>query len=177
MSRNRRGSNLIEMIVVITLSSTVMIIAVGWIHQSMKLGSIIRERQRHHQSLMRLSRQLRDDVRSGESMSMSSGTELVIRQDESKTCSYAIGPNGILFQARRKDEVIQQDFFRTSPSVNIVWETSEMPDWISLVVFRADGRLDDAAAKTTPFDAGPVPDLHVRVPVDRDKRMNAGGAL
>ena len=176
MSRRRQGSNLIEVMVVITLSSTLMIIAVGWIHQSMKLGSVIRERQRHHQSLMRLSRQLRDDVRSGESMTVTNETELVIRQDESRTSRYAIEPNGIRFQVRREDEVIQQDFFRTTPNAHIVWETSEMPQWVSLVVYRADGKREEAAVTTTQFDLGPVPDLHLRVAVNRNQRISAGGS-
>ncbi|EMI54729.1 hypothetical protein RSSM_03845 [Rhodopirellula sallentina SM41] len=48
--------------VVLSVSSTLLVLAVGWIHQSIRLASILRSHERHHQSVLRLSRQFRDDA-------------------------------------------------------------------------------------------------------------------
>ena len=72
---NRRGTSLVEMVVVISVSSALMVVAVGWIHQSLKLGSIMDQRQEHHQSVLRLARQL----------APRSGRFLAIRKTRHKT--------------------------------------------------------------------------------------------
>ena len=49
MQTSKRGSSLIEMMVVMTVGSTLLVLALGWIHQSFRLASLIRDRERHHQ--------------------------------------------------------------------------------------------------------------------------------
>ena len=170
----RSGYTLIELMVVLSVSSTLLMVAVGWIHQSMTLASAMRDRQHHHQSLMRLSRQLRDDVHRGVSASMASDEQLVITFADGKKLSYTIKENGIWRQSIGGDGPVLQDNFEFFRPVAARWDVSELPDWISLVVVREprvatpiDGPMIDGSTPTAvSVDSRPT-DLQVRAAISR----------
>lgn len=58
----KTGTTLVELIVTLTIASSLFLMATAWIHQSLFLSSKLREVERHHHESMRLSRQFRDDV-------------------------------------------------------------------------------------------------------------------
>lgn len=62
ISQFRRGYSLIELMLVLSMFSVLMTLAVTWINQSMKFGSTIQSRQTHHHSLQRFAHQLREDL-------------------------------------------------------------------------------------------------------------------
>src|SRR5690606_21764452 len=62
-SHRRRGVSLIETAIVVSVSATILLVAIGWIHQSFKLAKAVKQKQQHHQQLWRLSDQFRQDVR------------------------------------------------------------------------------------------------------------------
>jgi prepilin-type N-terminal cleavage/methylation domain-containing protein len=160
----QRGFTVLEMIVVMSVASVVMVVAVGWIHQSLKLGSIISKRQEHHQSLLRLARQLRDDVNRGESMVMVGDDQLLITLDD-RTLRYTIEDQRLLYQSRLPDgKIALQDAFALSRTSTSRWETSEMPTWITLIVDRGGAprpteQSERAIKRST--------DLHVRAGIGR----------
>ena len=67
---NRSGYSLIELMVVFSISSTLMVISIGWIRYSMTFGKIVQHRQSDHQTLMRLGAIFRDDANHGLSAKM-----------------------------------------------------------------------------------------------------------
>lgn len=168
---SRRGYTLIELMVVISVSSTLMVLAIGWIHQSMKLGSVMRDRQHHHQSLLRLSRQLRDDVHQGESLAVEKETRLVITMAGQQTTVYEIMPERLSRVTRDANAVTSRESFPIDPRAIAHWEPAELPDWISLLVER--GSHAATIRKETSSDASePRPiDLHIRAAVGRRARQ------
>jgi prepilin-type N-terminal cleavage/methylation domain-containing protein len=170
----RSGYTLIELMVVLSVSSTLLMVSVGWIHQSMTLASTMRDRQHHHQNLMRLSRQLRDDVHHGRSVSMASDQQLVITFADDQKLSYTITDNGIWRRSINGGGPVSQDSFEFSQPVAARWDASELPDWISLVVARKhrvstpiDGPLTDGSMSTAiRGDSWPI-DLQVRAAIGR----------
>lgn len=173
----RRAVSLIELMIVMSLSSTLLFIAVAWIHQSMKLASTMRSRTDHHATLLHLSRQLRDDVQHGQSMRMEDETQLVIAMASGGSVVYTIIPAGVSRQVNEADRVTAGERYSLNSPLSARWDASELPDWISLIVDRgaaapvSPGPLE--SAKRTP--PGPhvspaVADLHVRTGVGRALR-------
>lgn len=170
----RSGYTLIELMVVMSVSSTLLMVAVGWIHQSMTLASAMRDRQHHHQSLMRLSRQLRDDVHRGNSVAMVGDEQLVITFADGPKLSYTISENGISRKSIDGDGPALQDNFEFFRPVAARWDVSGLPDWISLVVVREprmstsiDGpEIGGATSSAESVDSRPT-DLQVRAAIGR----------
>ena len=171
---HRHGVSLLELMILMSLSSTLLFIAVGWIHQSMTLASALRSRTDHHATLLRLSRQLRDDVHRGESMSMQDDAQLLIALPNDRRVTYTITPAGISRQLTDADQVTSGEQYSLKAPVSARWDASELPDWISLIVDRAEAVPASSAPPesptTTPNTPPIIADLHVRTRVGRDSQ-------
>lgn len=163
MNRIRFGVSLVELMVVMSVSSTLMIVSAGWIHQSLRLGSAIDNRNEHHQSLLRLARQLRDDVQRGVSMEMADDSELLITLDDGSILRYTIRETEVAFRATNADDVVNQDAFKLARRSVCRWDATELPDAITFVTIRASSANADVAV--------PVTDLRIRTSVDRWSRL------
>ena len=163
MNRIRFGVSLVELLVVMSVSSTVMFVSAAWIHQSLRLGSAIDNRNQHHQSLLRLARQLRDDVQRGVSMAMADDSELVIQLFGENTLRYSIGEDEVSFRVTNADGVVIQDAFELARGSSCRWDTGEMPNAITLVTTRASPAKADVSV--------PVTDLRIRTTIDRWSRL------
>jgi prepilin-type N-terminal cleavage/methylation domain-containing protein len=150
----RRGYTLIELVVVISMTSVLLVVVVGWLHQSLKFGSSMRERQRNHRSLTELAWQLRDDVRQSESIAVEDNNRLVIKSLGGNTTSYTLSNSKSVVERKENGSSNQQSQFELSDSSVAHWDTSEMPDWISLVVSKQpDGKFSPANQATTNKDS------------------------
>lgn len=173
-SKRDKGSSLIEIIVVLSVSSSIVVLAIGWIHQSMRFATVIRNHDRHHQSLTRLSRDFRDDAHFAMSATIQD-QHVEFRIDDDEAIVYAI--DGSIVERRRirnpdepdaKDEFIARESYLMADASTIRFDSSELPKWISITVQRADpakrnqSALPDEAKEST----RPV-DLHVRAVVGR----------
>lgn len=165
----RAGSSLIETLVVIAVSSSLLVLAVGWIHQSFRLATTIRNHDRHHQSVMRLSRQFRDDAHFADSASCDdSSTRFVIHNDE--IVVYRIQENVVrrLRQTKTGETTLSQDSFALHTHASVVFDDSELPGWVSLTVLRGNPARRDSAASLDSDNKGARPtDLSVRAAVGR----------
>ena len=167
----RNGYSLLELLLVMSALSVLMVINLGWLHQSMKFSSSMTQNQRHHQALTRLAWMLRDDVRECKTMSIN-GQQLLLNCKNGNQVQYTITKTGSV-QVKKKalssptsSNTIREEF-KLHPGSNIRWDASELPDWISLIVYRAN-RGNTGSAKTEArssdefSDSVPI-DLHVRV--------------
>lgn len=169
--RSPRGYTLIELLLVMSVAVVLMMVNVGWIHQTMKFSSLMKQRQRHHQNLTRLSRDLRDDVRNSKTISMDGENRLVLKLNDDAIVAYAISATSVEVERLNNETMIARESFELAPESNAYWDTSEMPDWISLVVARGrDGLAGQTATESNPttiaMNQGAA-DLHVRVRPNR----------
>ncbi|MEM9589572.1 MAG: prepilin-type N-terminal cleavage/methylation domain-containing protein, partial [Planctomycetota bacterium] len=87
----RQGTTLIEMLVVMSLTATLLGLAIGWIHQSMALASSSRLRGRQERSLQRLTNQLRDDIHLATSATLEDETTLTLQLGPQISVRYIVG--------------------------------------------------------------------------------------
>ena len=165
VNKNRRAFSLLELMVTMTVASALMAVNVVWLHHSMSFSRQMKNRQQHHQQLTQLSRQLRDDVRSSQKISVKD-SELILEANGQKI-TYTISGNSILLEKQlgsAADSVKRErySFYKHSMAE---WDQSELPNWISLVV----RRLPETPQPIS-IDSGAKPevvDLHVRVAPNR----------
>ena len=165
--RSRRAYTLIELSVVVSVSSALMVVAAGWIHQSMKFGAIVRSRQNTHHILLRLVSQLRDDVQRGKSMVMQGNNELVILASDSVKTTYTISPERITKIVTDGEQVASQEMFPLVSTSEPSWDATELPSTISLTIVRGSGTPIAAGFKSDSRPSSRAVDLHVRVSADR----------
>ena len=178
-STKRQGYSLVEMLVVMTVSAALMVIAIGWIHQSLKLATLSRNRQIHHQNLLALAHQLRTDTQCSQSMVIDDDSKLVLRSADKGMLVYAIESAGVRRVHHELGESKSQEFYRLSSGSKAAWDASELPGWITLRIQRSRGfkmsrsalRSDDPnATENIKRDANPIEppvDLIVRAGIRR----------
>lgn len=60
--KRRNAFTLVEMLMTMTMGSSLMLLAIGLVHQSMSMSKLAKVRGEHDQSLARLAQQFRSDV-------------------------------------------------------------------------------------------------------------------
>ena len=173
-----RGFTMVEMVISMSVASVLLVVTVAWIHQSLKLTSIVKQRQRNHTNLTRLAREIRDEVRDSESVSMVGDNQLVLNAS-GRNITYTISKASVIVEKRNENPnakpALARDAFVLSPNSIVRWETSELPDWISLVVYRGREGLPSPGSIAVPDSSESQPvneellpvDLHIRVAPNR----------
>lgn len=169
----RRAHSLVELMIVLSVLSSLITVSIGWIHQSMKLSKQMHSRQAHQTNLTRLTRMIRDDARAANAASVDGQTLTLPSLD----VVYQI--NGSVIQ--RTEEIdastTRTDVFELQPGSRVHWIETELPTAITLQVKRSSGtpipsRLppsdDPNAANSDTTDRN---DLHLRMELNRYARF------
>ncbi|MCM2371536.1 hypothetical protein [Aporhodopirellula aestuarii] len=168
--QHRTGSSLIEIIVLLSVSSTLFVIAIGWIHQSFRLASIMRDHERHHQSLLRLSRQFRDDAHLATQVT-SEGDTMIFQADEFEI-QYRRDGNTVRRSLRNSsdDAASGEESYQLSEHTAVRFDIDETPDWVALTVHRVDpasrSNAESGEETETEIDDSPR-DVAIRAAVGR----------
>jgi prepilin-type N-terminal cleavage/methylation domain-containing protein len=163
-SRDRRGVSLIETMVAVSVSATILLVAIGWIHQSFKLAKTVKQKQQHHQQLIRLGDQFRQDVRLCQQVSRDAEGRWVLRNPERGDVVYEVDKATVsrTYLSTVAEKTHRENYSLISGS-DIRWDDTELPQWITLTIRRSPGVVERSDSKAA--DA-PV-DLRVRVAVGR----------
>lgn len=163
-SRDRRGVSLIETMIAVSVSATILLVAIGWIHQSFKLAKTVKQKQQHHQQLIRLGDQFRQDVRLCQQVSRDADGRLVLRNPERGDVLYEVDKATVsrAYLSTAAGKTHRENYPLISGS-DISWDDTELPQWITLTIRRSSGVVDRSDSRTadTPVD------LRVRVAVGR----------
>ena len=133
MSKNLRrpGYTLLEMVMMIPMIAMVLVVSMSWMHQTLKYTSKTRGYQRQHQQANRLVHRLRSDIRRGQSLSCDD-KRLTIKNDNDSEINYSIDSNRIQLEHTANGNVIARDGFAFPTNTVLNWDTSELPNWVSL---------------------------------------------
>ena len=155
-----QGFTLIELIVVISVTSTLATVNVGWIYQTFKFASQMRQRQSHYTNMNRLAVKFRDEVRSSDTIKLEDEDNLVLRFGDGSFVRYMISNSQesveLNVEKWQDDSVVARERFTLMQGTQLRLETTEMPDAISLIVARNSG-IEDKDQSTE------IVDLQVRV--------------
>ena len=174
------GFTLIELMVVITVSAALLTVVTAWLFQVMSFSSSINRKQRHHQSLLRLESDFRDDIHVAKSIEeKKSDTSQILKlvMGDHSTVTYEIGPNRHVITKRVYEpgatEPRSFEPYRLSNKSESNWSFDDLPDWIALTVTRKQfADLPEASKEVqqnlqfVAMEEMPI-DLHLKVRVNR----------
>lgn len=103
--RHRCAFTLIEMVLTLTASSTLMVLAVSLISQSMSIARTAEERVDQVRTTTRLARQFREDVHAAISIEDSADDLLVFRSTDQSRVTYRIASHQIV----RESQPVERD--------------------------------------------------------------------
>ena len=142
------GFTLLELLFVIATTTVLMVVCVKWMAQSMKFSSTIRTRTADHQTLDRLARQFRIDVRNSNSMAIA-GNALTLETDSGEL-TYTIDEQTLIAKQPLKGTVVRSAQYRFKKGMQMRWDTDEMPATIGLVIERKQS-LPSTVPKSLPL--------------------------
>ena len=108
--RRKRGFTLVEFLVVLTIGSTVMALAVGMVHQAMLVAESAQRNSRQSIASNRFFEQFRSDIHFGISIEIDQNQSLAIQLGDKSEVIYAVAKNSITREQRRpNDNVVREE--------------------------------------------------------------------
>lgn len=111
---NRRAFTLVEMMVVISVGSVLMGLALGMVHRTMRAESTVRTHARVERTAARLSRQFRHDIHEAESVLLDQQSDVPLLQlilPDQRPITYRIESSSLLRQQQHSDEQTHRELF------------------------------------------------------------------
>ena len=134
----RNGVSLIETMIAVSASSLIFVLAIGILHQTMRLSSKTKGRTDFHQSNARFASRFRDDVHHATSAKLGDGGTLFLTLEDVGTITYRIASsNGsiVIRELKRSSgENTEQDVFRMLDSAQCEFKLKDNPDRVLLDV-------------------------------------------
>lgn len=118
----RRGTSLIEMLIVITIWSVVIGVLAVLLGQLLRAGNVARTAVEQQDAFARLQRQFVSDVRQATSQQMpeEEGKEVIrLAFDDGNSVSYVLGERDLRRLERRGGEVTSREAFRLGETVQV----------------------------------------------------------
>ncbi len=122
-----------------SMTSILLSIAMGWIHQSLKLGTSIRDRQSHHRSVLRLASQLRDDIHHSEQVALVGREVFLLRVNETTQVTYEVDESVVTRVTVRNQETLNRESYECMPGTVIRWMHDDSLGQAGVTVYRAVG--------------------------------------
>lgn len=172
-SPKRHAHSLVELMIVLSLLSSLITVSIGWIHQSMKLSKQMNSRQAHQTNLTRLTRMIRDDARTANDASVNGQT---LELPSLQVVYQVDGP--VIQRTEQIDaSTTRTDVFELQPGSRVIWNDTELPKAITLQIKRSSGtpipsRLPQTNdSNTANSDTTDRNDLHLRMELNRYARF------
>jgi prepilin-type N-terminal cleavage/methylation domain-containing protein len=164
----RKGFTLVELLTTMTMGSSIMLLAIGLVHQSMTMSKLAKVRWEHDQSLARLAQQFRSDVHAAAEVTSISAESLSLKLPDNSAITYKFEADTLRWQKTSPSTDVAHDTFRFSPGCTGVFSLQEDSKFI---VLHLERRLDSS-------EFLPPVDLRVVAAIGRWTQLEqAGGAL
>jgi hypothetical protein len=139
--RARKGRNLLEVVVIISLLSVVMGLSVTGLGTLFRVRQLVQRDSEQGAAISRLATRLRSDAHEAVSANAKDGFQLALA--DGREIHYSFVTPSVIRQVRRDMTVLHHDTFRLSRSVNVTFEdTNSTPKTlIRLSIRPAESRL------------------------------------
>lgn len=119
----RQGSTLIELVVMMSVTSTLLVIATGGLHKMMDQVSRFRNEQRSQSALRRLSDHFRENVWTASSAEVHQSDEVILTMQDRSLARYAFDQNEVRFTLRsEQNALLQSERFLVGSQLIVAWE-------------------------------------------------------
>jgi prepilin-type N-terminal cleavage/methylation domain-containing protein len=123
----RHGFTLVELLVTMILGSTLMVLAVGLVHQTLSLSSASRQRDDHMRSLNRLARQFRFDVHRATTCTVTTPDRMQLEMPDDSVVTFRAEANRVTRTQPTSDGPTRRAAFLLLPDSSIQFEALDDP--------------------------------------------------
>ena len=132
MSVQRRGTSLVELMVVVTISGMIFSGAAVCLHSMYRADQRLRHEAQHRSAVVRLARQFRTDahlaVGAQEGDDRPGGAQaLVLSGPSQRTIEYRVQGSEILRTVKDGEQLLHRDAFRLERGVRVAWQVEDGP--------------------------------------------------
>ncbi len=121
MNRNK-AFTLVEMLMTMTMGSSLMLLAIGLVHQSLSLSKLGKSRGEHDSNVNRFAQQFRSDVHSAKILQAVSAKSLQLTMPDSTTVSYYAEESSVRREQTSIEGPQANDRFCFEPLCNIQFQ-------------------------------------------------------
>lgn len=163
--KQRRASSLVELMMCMTAGSSLMLVAIGMVHQTMTVSRQTTEQTDHDRSLARLAMQFRFDAHRASGASAKSENELSLTCSDGTVVTYQFADRHITRRHQRASGEDEQEGFALGGQATATFQALSDPDRVELIIRR------DAGLQHVP----PRTELHVTAALHKLLRAEQGG--
>jgi type II secretory pathway component PulJ len=161
----RNGSTLVEIVICMSISTSLMLTAVGLVHQTLTVSSRTSERADLARSLARLSTQFRADAHRATEAKTDSETEMRLTQPDGSEVIYRFADHRIARQHQSASGQLEHDSFSCEAGHVAKFNVLSQPERAALLVQRDRGLAN----------MPPQTELHVEAVLSRLPWAEQGG--
>ena len=161
----RRASTLVELMVCLSAGSTLMLVAIGLVHQTLKISREVSQHADHDRSLARLATLFRRDAHHATGASIESETELRMTRANDSEVIYRFADQRITREYKLASGEVENEGFAVDQEISATFESSSDPNQAALLVRRDTGL----------HDARPRIELHVVAVLSKLRGAEQGG--
>lgn len=195
-SSNRLGFTLIEVLVLISVSSILLTVVALWLHKLLLFSSTLMERQRDHINLNRLATELRQDVMFAKSWSFPNPKEpshLELTMVDGSKIQYqleyeahgskihAVHLPAPVAKATDEKELLaevaktfaRREIYRFSPSCRLNWDRDQLPQSLALIAYRVPMLANPLPKRIADSKTAPNPQVVSKVQHDSSGQFSA----
>ena len=147
------GFTLVQLLVVLFVTTLLMGLIIAWMNQTFKFTSQVHAQKRLNQQLGRLSANLRDDVQLSRDMSVNE-SRLELTLDGGRQVTYELGDGWIQKEVRSGESLVAQDRFALAADSIVQWKTDQVPQRIGLLVLKNRDRAKRKLRNNDTADSG-----------------------
>ncbi len=134
----RRAFSLVELLLTIGIGTTLMMLAVNIVHESMRLSSVSNRLQHNDRVATQFARQLRIDVQRSLVAQLNGQSKVELKHSDSTEIAYASEQNFVVRTVTQGDETLQHEKYQFGPGMSVQFANLESPKRISATVLRAN---------------------------------------
>lgn len=145
----RKGTMLMELVMTMTAGSALVMLAIGTVHQTMRMSATARDRANFDRSYARLATQYRQDVQIATSLTVQSPDTLNLQLVDGDSVVYTALPGRIVRELKRRNNnrETEHEDFRFDTSARATFESAESSKLAVLKVV-SETVLKDVPQKT-----------------------------
>lgn len=135
----RRGSSLVELMMCMTAGSTLMLVAIGLVHQTLTVSSQASQQVDHDRTLARLATQFRRDAHAATEASADAETELRLSLSDETEVIYAAADRKITRRHELASGEVENETFALDDKHSATFPTQSERDRAELLIRRDTG--------------------------------------
>lgn len=130
----RKAHTLVELCVTLSLSSALLILVAGLLHQSFTLASTARSRADHHRQLERLAADFRRDVHLADDFSIADPQHLELTTPQGSSIRYEADGGQVRRRETVDGQIVRQEAYPLTGPLLVAFENLETPRRLAITV-------------------------------------------